>query len=198
MESHGNGQTKRERWYLLNFVTSIPSDWILSHTSLFCINKTGVALNDVAQQNVLGMTGGDQWLLRCTSQKWWIRSVAEWAYSLTWSKICMATGRNKPPPPQHLPWLTIHSGKRRRCVVYTTQKKQPPFCTEPWREAATEQWHARTRAGLEQTTRHGFLQTSEFTPTDYMARLKPICCYRLHFRLGMCCKRLSLYSILRR
>lgn len=36
-------------------------------------------------------------------------------------KTHMATGRHTPPPQQHLLWLTIHSGKRRRLVVYTTQ-----------------------------------------------------------------------------
>lgn len=40
-------------------------------------------------------------------------------------KTHMATGRNTPPQ-QHLWWLTIHSGKRRRFVVYTTQKKTAP------------------------------------------------------------------------
>lgn len=45
-------------------------------------------------------------------------------------KTHMATGRDTPPPQQHLLWLTIHSGKRRRFVVYTTQKKQPLFRTQ--------------------------------------------------------------------
>lgn len=45
-------------------------------------------------------------------------------------KTHMATGRHTPPPQQHLLWLTIHSGKRRRFVVYATQKKQPLFRTQ--------------------------------------------------------------------
>lgn len=57
-------------------------------------------------------------------------------------KTHMATGRNTPPQ-QHLWWLTIHSGKRRRFVVYTTQKKNSP-CFAP-RDSATSQLHTRTR-----------------------------------------------------
>lgn len=37
-----------------------------------------------------------------------------------------------------------------RCLYYP--EKQPPFCTEPWCEAATQQSHAHTGAGSEQTT----------------------------------------------
>lgn len=57
-------------------------------------------------------------------------------------KTHMATGRSAPPPQQHLPWLTIHSGKRRRFIIYTTQKNSPHIAQ---REAAPQQSHTHTR-----------------------------------------------------
>lgn len=58
----------------------------------------------------------------------------------------MATGRNTPPPQQHLLWLNIHSGKKRRWVFFFFNKEnQPPFCKQPWCESAAEQWHAHSR-----------------------------------------------------
>lgn len=67
-----------------------------------------------------------------------IEGASAWAsVQFNMVKTHMATGRNTPPPQQYLSWLTSHSGKRRRFVVYTTQKKQPPFCSASWWESAT-------------------------------------------------------------
>lgn len=52
----------------------------------------------------------------------------------------MATERNTPPPQQHLPWLTIHSGKRRRFVVYATQKNSPHSAQSPDAELQHSSW----------------------------------------------------------
>lgn len=71
-------------------------------------------------------------------------------------KTHMVTGRSTPPPHQHLPWLTIHSGKRRRLVVYPEEKKKkekkPPFENRP----DVKLHHSRSMLMWELRTGHSF------------------------------------------
>lgn len=73
-------------------------------------------MSAVMQRNGLAMDVAGLWVSECVQADM--------------VKTHMATGRHTPPPQQHLLWLTIHSGKRRRFIVYTNQKKQPLFRTQ--------------------------------------------------------------------